>query len=102
MDGEQHDAGPRKIGAQALEGLEAAEAGHRDVEDDDVGANALDELEHLAAVGRFAGDLEVRLGLEQSAQAFAHDAVVVCDHDRDHRSRVPAWISAINPPSKRG
>jgi hypothetical protein len=73
--------------AQALERLEPAHARHRDVEYDHVGRVLLDLLEHLAAVRSLRDDAKSFLGLEQPAQTFPHDAVVVGDQNGGHVER---------------
>ena len=74
--------------------LDAGEAGHADVEEDDVGAVLVDQLHRLQPVARLGHDLQLGPDLGQArAQLLAHQAFVVGQHgarcDRRPRPRVP-------------
>src|SRR5207244_3730654 len=56
---------------------DAVGVGHVDVEDDDVGAGALDLLDGLAAAAQRGDDLEARLGLDPAHEEAADDDGVV-------------------------
>ncbi len=74
--------------ADLARGLQAGELGHLHVEDREVGALADREVAGLGAVGGLADDLDVRLALEQHANARADDSVVIGDHDA-HAAQPP-------------
>jgi hypothetical protein len=57
--------------------LEAIEARHGDVGDEDVRVETLDQRQHLEAVGGLAHDFEIGLALEQTAQRLPHHLLVV-------------------------
>jgi len=63
--------------------LDPVDVRHADVHQDDVGALAADELDRLAAVGRFTHDLHVRLRLDDHPKACAHERLVVGERDLD-------------------
>jgi hypothetical protein len=63
-------------------GLHAVHPGHAHVHQDDVGLQALDDLEGLVAVTGLADELEVGLGLEDHPEAHAQQLLVVDEHDR--------------------
>ena len=56
---------------------------HPDVGDDDVGPLGLDSGDQRVEVGADGGHLELRLRLEQAADALAHEVVVFRQHDPD-------------------
>jgi hypothetical protein len=58
---------------------------HADVGQDHVGALGLDGAEQRLEVGARRHDLEVVLRLEEPADAFANEVVVLREHDPDHR-----------------
>ena len=60
-------------------------AGHVQVEDQHVGLVPEDRAQGVIDVRRLGDDLEVRVLVEQQAQAGAHDAVVVGEDDGDRR-----------------
>ena len=62
---------------------------HPDVGDDDVGLLGVDRREQPVEVAAHCGDLDVRLRLEQPAEAFANEVVVLGEHDPDgHEQRI--------------
>ena len=63
--------------------LEPVEVRHADVHQDDVGVELAGCPERLLAVARLADDLDVRLRLEDHAEARAHESLVVDDQDTD-------------------
>ncbi len=80
--------------------LDAVEARHADVHEDDRRAQAPRLVDGLAAVGRLAHHLDVRRRLEQLAKAGADQGLVVGDeHARAHVRGRCAWI-AKPPPSR--
>ena len=88
---------------QAQRRLDAVLRGHRDIEQDDVGLQALGQAQRLRAVARLADDLEVGVGQEQGPEAGADHRVVVSDQDADRQSAPPPrWWSpprGRSPPS---
>jgi hypothetical protein len=62
-------------------GVDAGQAGHADVEEDDVGPVLVDQCHGLDAVLRLGNDFQVGPDLEQTcAQLVAHQAFVVGQH----------------------
>ncbi len=78
---EDEHAGARILPPDGERGLEAPEARHRDVHEDDVGRERACELDGLQAVGRFADHLDVVREAQQRAHALAHDRVVIREED---------------------
>ena len=82
--------------------LHAVHHRHREVQQHDVGLQALGHVDRLLAVGRRADDLEVVLGVEQQGQQLAQVGGVV-----DHEDAVAAWSRSVvtaprAPPPRRG
>ena len=72
------------VGQDAPRRLEAVELGHADVHQDDVGPQRAHLVDRLAAVRGLADDLDVGLGVEDHAEAGAHERLVVDEQDADH------------------
>ena len=94
----QHEHG--QVGALRLEpaqGLQPAQPGHADVQDDDVDAAGVGQGRHplhgLEAVCRLADHHQVRLGVDQQAQARAQHGVVVGQEDPHPRPGRPGGRS---------
>src|SRR5262249_26151615 len=88
----QDDA--RHGSAERLEDADPAAPRHAQVEERDVGARVAQDRERLLAVARLAGHREVRLELEQAAQALAHDRLVLDDYDPELRhARLAASVA---------
>ncbi len=68
---------------QLLERGQSWQLRHRDVEEQDVGMELVDEREGFFAVGSLADNLKARLGLEQFSQAIPEDGMVVRDQNAD-------------------
>ena len=81
--GEHDDAGLVLGDLQALQGGEAVEAGHLQIEQEDVGLVLLENVEHLAPVLRLRHDFEIFFEGEQTAETVAEDGMVVRYHDAD-------------------
>src|SRR3990172_5978372 len=79
--GEHEDFGLGQAAADLTRRLDAVEAGHDRVHEDDVGLDLLGDLDGLAAVGGLADDLEAGLGLEHVAERLADDGGGVGDED---------------------
>src|SRR5690606_40065766 len=66
---------------------DAVEPRHAYVHQHDVGAGGGDGGGHVRAVGHLADDLEVRLAVDDDAQASANEGLVVDEQDADgHRT----------------
>ena len=70
---------------------------HHQVHEHDIGREVRREQRRLAPRSRLADHLEVTLGLQQRADALAHDGVVVHDHDRDRLRRLPMRLPRFPP-----
>ena len=89
------------VGGEPASGLDAVEAWHADVHQDEGGAQAPRLVDGLLAVGGLAHHLDVRRRLEQLAEAGADERLVVGDQDPcAHASGRWAWTS--KPPPSRG
>ena len=93
VHGEDENAQLRLLGVHLLDELDAALAGHRHVEQQEIELELAHALHHLVAVARLAHDLEVARRGEQLLEPLAHDRVVVGDDDADH-VRPPARCRA--------
>src|SRR5215472_8313891 len=82
---QDHDPGRRlhPDADQAPRGLDPVHARHADVHEDDVGAEPAHRLDRLDAVCGLAHDLDVRLGVQEQAEAGSDHRVVVDDDDAD-------------------
>ena len=69
--------------AQRPEQRDGVALGERQVEQQDVGPLANDEVDRRRVVGGLADDLEPRLALEDEAQTLADEVVVVDERDAD-------------------
>ena len=83
--------------AQPADGLHPVQVRHGDVEHEDVGQQALDQLEGLLAVGRLRHDLDVARLLEEGTEALPDQVVIVGHHDADHGvpfqgTRATTWV----------
>jgi hypothetical protein len=65
--------------------FDAADPGHRQIHDDDVGAHFGVALVGRFATVRFVDDFDVGRGIEQHAKSHAHDRMIVDQHDADFR-----------------
>ena len=84
--GHEHDGG--RVGALAHERrrLDAAQPGHLDVEEDDVGLEVAGEIERLARAGRLADDPHLGLAGEQIPQLRPRRRFVVDEQCADHQA----------------
>jgi hypothetical protein len=64
--------------------LDAVDARHPDVHQDDVGAKRETPVHRLGAVGRLPDDSERVVGLDDAAEAGPHQRLIVGDEDPDH------------------
>ena len=90
MHGQDQHLGRQPTLANGARRIEPAHARHLDVHDDDVRLHIARGFDGGGAVGGFADDLDIRLGVEQRLQTGAQDGVVVGKYDanlgRDRRS----------------
>src|SRR5690606_6860462 len=85
--------------------LDAVEARHADVEQADIRPQRAGEGHRLLPVGRLPDDRDARIGVEDHAEAGAHDLLVVGDHDADaHADAARSGSTAVTaqPPPARG
>src|SRR6185295_15691837 len=66
--------------------LDAVDARHVEVHQDDVGLGLARALHGLLAIGGEGDELHVGQRLDETAEAVSDDAVVVGDEDADHRA----------------
>ncbi|GIE72882.1 hypothetical protein Apa02nite_089900 [Actinoplanes palleronii] len=103
--GQDDDVHPvqSRVRGDAPGGLDAVDARHPDVEENDVGPMLPGQRDSVVAVARLGHDLEVVLGVEQSSEAAADQRLVVDQQDPDHdvpSTGSSAWT--VKPPSSRG
>jgi hypothetical protein len=75
----------------APDGLDPANARHRQVQDDEVGPGFLVDAIGIRPVVGFGDDLKAILLLQQRAVALAHDGVVV----RQHHARAACGVRHV-------
>src|SRR3990172_7878498 len=83
--------------ANAIETGEAVELGHTDVEEDEVGIRPPDERQDLHAGRCLSDDFDVLHRIENAADSFEDDAVIVREQHL-HRSAPPptsGWCHAM-------
>ena len=74
-------------------GLDAADAGHVEVHQDDVGLQGGRGVDRGLAVGGLADDVHIGLGVQQRVQPLAEGFVVVADQDLDgFQLRLPPGV----------
>src|SRR5262249_19522075 len=84
-------------------GLDAVGAGHLDVHQDDVRPHLAGPLERRTAVAGLGHDLDVVLGIQESADAGSDQGLIVGEDDPDHAVAVRGSSAATrNPPIGRG
>jgi hypothetical protein len=76
----------RTIGSDLTRGLQTVELRHADVHQHKVGAKLASKRHGLASVRGLPRDLEVGLGVEESAKAGADDRLVLGKQDADRRA----------------
>ena len=81
---------PVVLGRQFAQHVHARHARHRQVEQQNVGSQLSRLGNRFGAVGGFAHDFQLRLRLQQAAQAIAKNGVVIRD-DNTHR-----WFLVIH------
>jgi hypothetical protein len=86
--GEDDEAGGGRFGADAGDGVDAAELGELQVHEGDVGSEGAVEGDGFESVGGFADDLDAGHDLEERDETLADDVVVVDDQDANWRGGV--------------
>lgn len=76
----------RRFGHDALEGFQAGQAGHIDVEGNDVGLECVNFCERFESGFRGADDAKGVVGFDHAGKGGAHEGAVV--HDQDFRRRM--------------
>jgi hypothetical protein len=66
-----------------LQSSQTVQAGHLEIQQQDIGLEALQHVQNLSAILRLRYNFEIRLQRQQPAQAVAEDGVVVRDDDTD-------------------
>src|SRR5262245_52317827 len=84
VSGHNYDDGQRACG-QAMDYLESARAGHIEVEQDEIGAEAGDLGDRVVSVTGFADDFDIGKESELFAQYLACDWFIVHDQGTDWR-----------------
>src|SRR5688500_4207797 len=82
ISGDEHEQGRLDL-HQALDDGKAVEAGHLDVEEDQIGLVGLDGADRLATVRAGVDDLDVVMGLESKLQALDGERLVVDQNRTD-------------------
>ena len=77
--------------------LEAVHARHDGLGDHDVGVTLADEGKRLEAVAGLGDDPDVRLRVEQGADALTLDGVVVHEQDADLGRSAVHWFTHPSP-----
>jgi hypothetical protein len=72
----------------ALRELDAAQARHLDVGDDEIGLQLLDRASRFLAVRRGADDVDVGLELQERGQRAANHGLIFGEEDADHHRTV--------------
>ena len=80
---------------KGVEQLEAAAAGHLDVEEQQLGPEFRDGREGGGLVRRLAHELQIRADLDETPQVLAREALVIDDHAA-HRSHRPGVFTGIS------
>ena len=83
VDGQHQHPGAGAFARHPLRQFEAVQAGHRDVDDRDVGCDGADHRQRLAAIGGLADELDLGVGVEQRPDAREDDRMVVGQDDAD-------------------
>ena len=92
ISGDEHEQ--RRLDLhQPLDHRKAVEAGHLDVEEDEVGLVGLDLADRLAAIGGGGDDLDVVMRLEPQLQALGRQRLVV---DQDGPDGHSASLSPVS------
>ena len=85
MLGEEDDFRLRQVMLDKAGGLEAADDGHGDIHEDEIGPELFSEVDGVATVGGLGNDLDVHVGLEEFDDGFSDDLAVVHDENAQRR-----------------
>ena len=102
IEGGEHEDARRVGGCGDASGcFNAAELGHADVHQHDIGMGTGDDLHRLDAISGFTDDSDVVFGFEDHPEPGADEVLVVDHHDTDHG--VTGSVARTNqPPPCRG
>jgi hypothetical protein len=89
--GDHHDDDLRVQGFDRLQGFEATDFGHQDIQADDVRPQALCQFERIDTIPRFANHF-VLFAAQDGAQQCPHQIVVINDEDSWWQSAHPAGL----------
>src|SRR5699024_8319956 len=81
-----------RVGRDLGQGRETIEAGHADVEEDDVGLLAPGQIDRLGAVGSLPDHADRIFGVEDEGESHTHHLLLIDHGDCDHRS-APVVVS---------
>lgn len=84
VHGEDDDAGGKLEGVDAFDGLKPVEAGHGNVDDEDVGLKTFDYFDGFEAVFGFTDDFDVGGAFKEGGDALTDDGMIVSDDDINH------------------
>ena len=94
IEGGHEDDERHARGADGLDDLESAGAGHLDVEKDQVRLQASDGVDRLGAGGALGHEFQPVFGREERAQPLAGQRLVVGDEDTHLAVRHATWNAA--------
>ena len=106
VPGHEDDHGVRALRRQDARRLDAVEAGHPDVEQDEVGPEVIGSAQRLRARRRLAGQDEAGRRRDQRPSGLAEDQLVVdgqhlhgasCRRDEDDRADRPVPLRVVSP-----
>jgi hypothetical protein len=86
----QHQHARPGLGADARGGADAVEPGHADIHQDHIRAQRQGRADGLFAVAGLPDHGHVGLGVQDHAEAVAHERLVVDDEHADRVSHAPA------------
>ena len=93
--GEHHDPGPRVALAHLAGGVDALareRRRHPDIGDEHLRPGGLGPADQLVEVGGYADHVQVLTGVDEGADTFAHDQVVVREENTDRAVRACAVL----------
>src|SRR5712671_5392653 len=83
MHGENHDFGGQTALSDLARNFQSIEAGHHHVYEKHVRFELLDQPNGVQAIAGFADYFKIFLRIEESAEAFTHDAMIVRQNNFD-------------------
>ena len=97
VHGEEEDEELRVLLLELLRGLDPVDGRHRDVEQDQIGLQGLDQAQRLGSIFRLADELEIRIRSEQRPETRADHGMVVSDQDANRHSAPPDRLALCEP-----